>query len=112
MRNIIKYILEEETRDQQIYSYMESYVTDILKDSDKRYLDGYIIIWDDTSVDVLHDGTLIEYDSYDGRLWISKKMQTRFLSFIPIDKNKLKEIIKTCFEKIFKVEVKFLRTEM
>ena len=91
---------------------MTSYVNDVLKDSDFRYFDSYIILWDNSVVSHNEDGTLIEYDSYDGRLWISKKMQYRLLSFIPIDKKILKDIISNCFENLFKVKIKYIRTEM
>ena len=109
----MKIIITEEQHKQILYDYIAEYVNDTFDGGKPTYLESYIIIWDYTYYGDDADDEqphLIEYDDYDGRLWISKDYMKRLQNLIPLDKEIIHDIVKDCFEKRFDVEVPFVQS--
>jgi hypothetical protein len=110
----MKIIITEEQHKQILYDYIAEYVNDTFDGGKPTYLESYIIIWDYTYYgDDDEDDEqpqLLEYDKFDGRLWISKDYMKRLQRLIPLDKEIIHDIVKDCFEKRFGVEVSFVES--
>ena len=113
MRSLIKRILSEESKRMALYDYIAEYVNDTFDGGKPTYLESYIIIWDYTYYGDDADDEqpqLLEYDEFDGRLWISKNYMNRLQNLIPLDKEIIHDIVKDCFEKRFDVKVSFVES--
>ena len=109
----MKIIITEEQHKQILYDYIAEYVNDTFDGGKPTIIDSYIIIWDYTYYGDDEDDEqpqLLEYDNYDGRLWISKDYMKRLQNLIPLDKEIIHDIVKDCFEKRFDVEVSFVQS--
>jgi len=74
-------------------------------------VDTFIIIYQPIPDDNHDDEPIaIEYDNYDGRLYINKDFLISFHSFFPFGIENLKEFIKDWFESKFKVGVTFVES--
>ena len=107
----MKYIISENQRKKVMYDYISSYVKNTFNELEADYKDSFIIIWNPYA-DEDEDAELIlfEYDSWDGRLWISKDYIKKIRSFVPMDISDVHSIIKDLFESTFDVNVKFVKS--
>lgn len=80
--------------------HLDSYVTN----SYIRKFDSFIVIEDPLADEF--DEPIMEYDSYDGRLFVNKKIRSVFSGMFGDDEEKSNNFFKKWFEKKFKVEVK------
>jgi hypothetical protein len=106
----MKIIITEEQHKQILYDYIAEYVNDTFDGGKPTIIDSYIIIWDYTYYGDDEQPQLLEYDNFDGRLWISKDYMKRLQNLIPLDKEIIHDIVKDCFEKRFDVEVSFVQS--
>jgi hypothetical protein len=73
--------------------------------------DNFLIIWDDSNNiidDTTEDLTLVEFDYWDGRLYVKPKYMEILKSFVPLESEEIKSYLKKWFEKKFKVDVKYV----
>ena len=107
----MKYLITENQYEKVMYDFVSSYVNETFDDLKADYKDSFIIIWN-PDIDVDEDGELVlfEYDSWDGRLWISKDYIKKIRSFVPMDISDVHSIIKDLFESRFDVNVKFVKS--
>jgi hypothetical protein len=105
MKDLIRKVLNEEVND-ILYNEIMLYISDMINYETPDYIDSFIIIWDKTQ-----DEVAIEYDKYDGRLYISKNYMNRVQNYIPLNKKIIGDIIKYCFEKKFNINVSFISIE-
>jgi len=113
MRSLIKRILSEESKRMALYDYIAEYVNDTFDGGKPTIMDSFIIVWDYTDYgddEYVEQPHLIEFDWFDGRLWISKDYMNRLQNLIPLDKEIIHDIVKDCFEKKFDVEVSFVES--
>ena len=107
----MKYIISENQHKKLIYDFISSYVNNTFDELNADYKDSFIIIWNpDTDVDEDAELILFEYDSWDGRLWISNDYIKKIRSFVPMDISDVHSIIKDLFEARFDVNVKFVKS--
>ena len=71
--------------------------------------DNFLIIWDTNIIDDdIEDPTLVEFDYWDGRLYVKPKYMEILKSFVPLESEEIKFYLKKWFEKKFKVDVKYV----
>ena len=69
----MKIIITESQKEKLLNDFMKSLVDETLDENKPSYVDSYIVIWDKGADELSNDATAIEYDYFDGRLWVSKK---------------------------------------
>ena len=106
----MKIIITESQKEKLLNDFMKSLVDETLDENKPSYVDSYIVIWDKGADDLSDDATAIEYDTFDGRLWVSKKYLNDLKSWFPIEKEKVLDMVKNSFENKFNVNVKYIKT--
>lgn len=96
----MKFIISENKLNQLRDKFLNSYVTL----GDIRTFDSFIVIEDPLADEF--DEPNMEYDSYDGRLFVNKKIRNVFSGMFGDDEEESNYFFKKWFEKKFKVEVK------
>jgi len=100
----MKYIIRESRLHDIMTDYLNSF-----SDRNKIYhVDSFILITTDRDNDL--DETEIEYDHFDGRLFIDKSFLKTFSSYFARDIDYSKSFIGKWFEKKFGVEVKIIQS--
>ena len=83
--------------------YMNSWISSKIV----RRHDTYIIV--DSKLDEDEgDATVMEYDSWDGRLWFMKYFRKHLMDLFNKSESEVNEVVKKWFEHEFNVEVKFV----
>lgn len=83
-------------------NHLDSYVTN----SYVRKFDSFIVI-EDPDADSDFDEPYMEYDSYDGRLFVNKKLRNRFTSLFGSDEEQSNLFFQKWFENRFGVKINF-----
>jgi len=103
----MKYIINNNKLNELITKHMTDYLDGKLKNNLSR-VDTYIIIHKDVDNDD-DEPISLEYDNFDGRLYINKDFLKEFRTWFPMgDEESSKELIKNWFESKFPVEIKFI----
>jgi len=99
---IMKIIVKESKIDMLMTDYLNSWLSS--KNMYKR--DSFIII--DSYLDDGEDGTVMEYDSWDGRLWFMKYFRKTLMDLFNKSESEVNEVVKKWFEHKFNVKIKFV----
>ena len=91
----------------KLYQYKMHYLDSYTKGSAVRKFDTFIVIEDPQDYEDFEEPHM-EYDSYDGRLFVNKKLRNEFTSMFGDDREESDEFFKHWFEIKFPVDVKFL----
>ena len=96
-------------------SELDNFVVNYLNGSMDKYSvgkwDSFIVIQKaEVDDDDIEDSIVLEFDSFDDRLYISKEYIRDFLTWFPIDVEKCKKMIKDWFEERFEVKIKKVDT--
>ena len=96
----MKYIITES----RLHDIMTDYLNSFTEKSKIYHVDSFIIVTRNRDNDL--DDTEIEYDHFDGRLFIDKSFLNSFNNYFARDPEYSKSFISKWFEKKFGVEVK------
>jgi hypothetical protein len=96
----MKFIILESKLKKFQFSYLDS-LTSVSKS------DSFIIVWGNDYGNEANTELLMEYDYYDGRLFVDGEFYNKFKSFFGGDFVNPCKVISKWFEKRFEVEVEF-----
>ena len=103
----MKYIINNTKLNELITKHITDYLDGKVNNNLSR-VDSFIIIHRDVD-DGDDEPISLEYDNFDGRLYINKDFLNEFRTWFPMgDDESSKELIKNWFESKFPVEVKFV----
>lgn len=106
----MKFIITEnklEELKKKLIRYKIKHLDSYVNNRNVRRRDSFIII-EDPSVDDDFEEPHMEYDYYDGRLFVNKELRNTFRAMFGDDREEMDTFIKRWFEDKFNVEVKFL----
>ena len=106
----MKFIISENKLKQlkdKLVKYKINYLDSYVNNGIVRKFDSFIVI-EDPSVDNDFEEPHMEYDSFDGRLYVNEKIRNTFTSMFGDDKEESNKFFKEWFENKFNVEIKFL----
>lgn len=92
--------------DYRLSQFMLDFLDERLKGGVSR-IDSFIIVHSEDENNVDYDNVMLEYDKFDGRLYIYKEFLNNFSTLFPFGVDNLREFIKVWFESKFHVQVKF-----
>jgi len=90
----------------KLVKYKMSYLDFYVNSGTVRKFDSFIVI-EDPSADEF-DEPHMEYDSYDGRLYVDKEIRSTFTAMFGDNRKESDDIFKRWFEDRFGVDVAFL----
>ena len=95
----MKFIITE-TQKKIFDDFLNQYLDETLIDNGGiSELDNYLIIWDENVDDDIEDPTLIEFDYYDGRLYVRSTYMNKLRAWVPLKDDEIESYIKKWFEK-------------
>lgn len=103
----MKYIILESQLD-NVLNKLKKHLFTILNSFGSYRSDNFIIIWRLTDDDDDEVSQIMEYDYWDGRLWILTEYLKNLKQSFPFDEKELKSIIKEWFEMKYNVKVKYV----
>jgi hypothetical protein len=93
----------------QLDVMMKKYLDDFLSDHDMFNMDTFIIIRDDLGeYGEYDDEVIIEFDSYDGRLYIRYDLLDNMTNWFPVSRGRAADFIKDWFEGVANVHVDYI----
>lgn len=98
----MRILINENKLEKVIINFLDGYV----KERDVHRFDSFIVIYTDTLESEMGDPeTLMEYDYYDGRLYIHENMINILHNLFGMSKDEVYKVTDKWFEDKFEVEV-------